>query len=71
MDSLEKAKALAERAETIGHPDTAHLKARIATAHALIALVERLDKLTITNKDFTGKDVSHLRVEPHTTGFEF
>lgn len=42
MDYLKTAKVFAERAETIGHSDTAHLKAQVATAYALISIAESL-----------------------------
>ena len=46
-DHLQLAAAFAERSEEIGHQPTALLKAQLAQAYALIALVERLDRMTV------------------------
>ena len=45
MEHLELAAAFAERSEEIGHQPTALLKAQLAQAHALIAIVEELQEL--------------------------
>ena len=57
MDYLEIAKAAIKEADDNGST----MDARIATAAALIALVERLDNLTHQTKT----DVNYLRTVPH------
>lgn len=61
-DHLQSARYAVEHAHSISNPDTAMISAQCAIAHALIALVERLDKLTST--DALDETRGAIRIEP-------